>query len=313
MSTKPRTCSYRVYGAPRPCTALVADRLPVAQQRRAAALRQRHDQDRRHLPSIQDYIAERQTHFPGRERPADLPAASTRSGTSAAQVFGTLGQITAPRARQATTRACQRDESSASPASRPSTTSTCGASTAPSTSRSTRRQRSRATSRARHRRRRQPQAVAQRQARAGGPAVARRVDRRERRGDGRRVRGDGPATTARSTRWARPDLQPERVHRAQGAEVDLRTAVGPNSGDPLLDRADQSAGPTGSTFKVITATAALESGDWALDDTYDDTGKYCFPGGQCLQNAGAPPTGRSTWCRRSGSPTTSSSTTSACG
>ncbi len=37
---------------------------------------------------------------------------------------------------------------------------------------------------------------------------------------------------------------------------------------------------------MITATAALESGHWAVGDTYDDTGKYCFQGGLCLQNAG---------------------------
>jgi penicillin-binding protein 2 len=63
--------------------------------------------------------------------------------------------------------------------------------------------------------------------------------------------------------------------------------VAPKSGDPLLDRADQSAGPTGSTFKVITATAALESGDWLLDDTYDDSGQFCFSGtNDCLHNSG---------------------------
>jgi penicillin-binding protein 2 len=57
---------------------------------------------------------------------------------------------------------------------------------------------------------------------------------------------------------------------------------------PLINRAIQSAGPTGSTFKPITATAALESGNWLVDDTYDDTGQYCFPNdpADCLHNAG---------------------------
>jgi len=60
---------------------------------------------------------------------------------------------------------------------------------------------------------------------------------------------------------------------------------GPGSGDPLLNRAIQSAGPTGSTFKLITATAALESGRWSPYETYDDTG--CFHEGPiCLHNAG---------------------------
>ncbi|MGH2881372.1 MAG: penicillin-binding transpeptidase domain-containing protein, partial [Solirubrobacteraceae bacterium] len=60
---------------------------------------------------------------------------------------------------------------------------------------------------------------------------------------------------------------------------------GPNSGDPQVNRAYQSAGPTGSTFKPITATAALESGAWSVGSTFDDTGQYCFSG-QCRHNAG---------------------------
>ena len=59
----------------------------------------------------------------------------------------------------------------------------------------------------------------------------------------------------------------------------------PNNGDPLLNRATQSAGPTGSTFKVITATAALESGVWSPGESYDDTGQYCIDG-QCRHNSG---------------------------
>ena len=59
------------------------------------------------------------------------------------------------------------------------------------------------------------------------------------------------------------------------------------SGDPLNNRAIDGLYPTGSTFKVITATAALESGVWGIDDTYDDSGQYCFAqGGLCLHNAG---------------------------
>ncbi len=54
---------------------------------------------------------------------------------------------------------------------------------------------------------------------------------------------------------------------------------------PLLNRAIDSAGPTGSTFKPITATAALQSGLWTTSETYDDTGKFCI-GIQCRQNAG---------------------------
>jgi penicillin-binding protein 2 len=47
-----------------------------------------------------------------------------------------------------------------------------------------------------------------------------------------------------------------------------------SSNFPLLNRAIQSVGPTGSTFKPITATAALESGEWSVDRTFDDTGTF---------------------------------------
>ncbi len=55
---------------------------------------------------------------------------------------------------------------------------------------------------------------------------------------------------------------------------------------PLINRAVQSVGPTGSTFKPLTATAALESGVWSLGATYDDTGQFCEGGGLCRKNAG---------------------------
>ncbi len=55
---------------------------------------------------------------------------------------------------------------------------------------------------------------------------------------------------------------------------------------PLINRAIDSAGPTGSTFKPITATAALQSGNWTTTSTYDDTGSYCTSPGVCRQNAG---------------------------
>jgi penicillin-binding protein 2 len=60
---------------------------------------------------------------------------------------------------------------------------------------------------------------------------------------------------------------------------------GPNSGDPQVNRAYQSAGPTGSAFKPITSTAALESGAWSVGSIFDDTGQFCFSG-QCRHNAG---------------------------
>jgi penicillin-binding protein 2 len=67
----------------------------------------------------------------------------------------------------------------------------------------------------------------------------------------------------------------------------------PANNEPLENRAIQGEGPDGSTFKVITATAGLESGVLNLNDsTYDDTGQFCYPGedptllGACLHNSG---------------------------
>jgi penicillin-binding protein 2 len=60
----------------------------------------------------------------------------------------------------------------------------------------------------------------------------------------------------------------------------------PASGYPLLNRVLASSYPTGSTFKVITATAALQSGAWSLGDTYDDSGVYSNGTGDVRHNAG---------------------------
>jgi penicillin-binding protein 2 len=69
----------------------------------------------------------------------------------------------------------------------------------------------------------------------------------------------------------------------QTAYAQLNNAA---SGYPLFNRAIQSAYPTGSTFKGITATAALQSGAWSLGDSYDDTGVYQNGGGDIRHNAG---------------------------
>jgi penicillin-binding protein 2 len=58
-----------------------------------------------------------------------------------------------------------------------------------------------------------------------------------------------------------------------------------SSNFPLVDRAIQSAYPTGSTFKAITSVAALQSGAWSLGSSYDDTGSFHI-GALTLHNAG---------------------------
>ncbi len=59
----------------------------------------------------------------------------------------------------------------------------------------------------------------------------------------------------------------------------------PANNYPLLNRAIDSEGPTGSTFKPITAIAALQSGNWLVGDTFDDTGQFCIDT-ECRHNAG---------------------------
>ncbi len=56
-------------------------------------------------------------------------------------------------------------------------------------------------------------------------------------------------------------------------------------GAPLVNRATQGRYPPGSTFKVVTATEALNSGKWTPNSTFDDTGKFVVFG-QTIRNDG---------------------------
>ena len=62
-------------------------------------------------------------------------------------------------------------------------------------------------------------------------------------------------------------------------------AFGNRAGDPLVDRADQGGYPTGSAFKPITATAALEDGLISPGTIFNDTGSLDI-GGLVVHNAG---------------------------
>jgi penicillin-binding protein 2 len=67
--------------------------------------------------------------------------------------------------------------------------------------------------------------------------------------------------------------------------ADYRQLNNATSNYPLINRAIQTAGPDGSTFKPITAIGALESGAWSVDRAFDDTGQFC-EGALCRRNAG---------------------------
>lgn len=71
---------------------------------------------------------------------------------------------------------------------------------------------------------------------------------------------------------------------ASSPTFDLQTAVTdfnsiPTQDGPFFNRATQGRYPPGSTFKVVTTTAALESGQYTPESRFDDTGSFDTPGG----------------------------------
>jgi penicillin-binding protein 2 len=68
-------------------------------------------------------------------------------------------------------------------------------------------------------------------------------------------------------------------------ESDYKRLSDPNQGAPLSNRAIQGLYPTGSTFKLITATAALEGGVITPDTPLNDPGSFHI-GGITFKNAG---------------------------
>ena len=67
--------------------------------------------------------------------------------------------------------------------------------------------------------------------------------------------------------------------------TDTVKALSNDPEDPLLDRAIQSGYPTGSTFKLITGSAALEAGLITPDHTFNDAGSFEYAGRKWI-NAG---------------------------
>jgi peptidoglycan glycosyltransferase len=63
----------------------------------------------------------------------------------------------------------------------------------------------------------------------------------------------------------------------------IRTA----DGSPLLNRATQGRYPPGSTFKVVTTTGGLATGQFVPSTRFDDTGSFDTPGGPIRNFGGA--------------------------
>jgi penicillin-binding protein A len=85
-----------------------------------------------------------------------------------------------------------------------------------------------------------------------------------------------------------PAYNPNLVERNFRAIERIRGACSPAA--PLLNRATRGLYTPGSTFKVVTASAALDSGAFTPDSRFVDPG-YCEEYGKRVSNAGNPETG----------------------
>ena len=236
----------------------------VAQQVTLAALRRRDDQDR--------LVSARRPVLPGRARQFSSPASRSRGSTCthyphktlAAQLLGDgRARSTPPRSRSGLPGHLAPTRSSANRAWRASTTATCAARTVPSRCRSTRWASRSATSArlnpiAGHNLKLSLDANLQRVGQNGpGP-----VDRPELRRPGGAFVAMNPENGEVYAMGSMPTFDPD-VFTGNLSQSTYNQLISAATGYPLLNRAIQSAGPTGSTFKPITATAALQSGQWS--------------------------------------------------
>jgi peptidoglycan glycosyltransferase len=94
-----------------------------------------------------------------------------------------------------------------------------------------------------------------------------------------------PRTGALLVSASRPTFDPNLVESNFGAINNIRASCSPAA--PLLNRATDGLFTPGSTFKVVTASAALDTGRFTPESRFDDPG-YCIEYGKKVRNAGNP-------------------------
>jgi penicillin-binding protein 2 len=100
--------------------------------------------------------------------------------------------------------------------------------------------------------------------------------------DNGQLYGLGSSPTYDPSVFAKPRLPPAVANRIFG--LDQTDPFAPAA--PIFDRAVQGLYPTGSTFKPITAVAALDSGNVSLGEIINDSGNFPLGDGNVLHNAG---------------------------
>jgi penicillin-binding protein 2 len=83
-----------------------------------------------------------------------------------------------------------------------------------------------------------------------------------------------------------PSYDPSIFAKPRIPPATYKALTSEDLGAPLFDRATNGFYPTGSTFKPITALAALDSGKLGLNETINDNGDFQLSPTQVLHNAG---------------------------
>ncbi len=97
-----------------------------------------------------------------------------------------------------------------------------------------------------------------------------------------------PTTGAVYAMASSPTFNPNQIESGKGYAGILKSPNAcPGSSSALFNRATQGLYPPGSTFKTVTAAAALDSNTFTPDSPFYDPG-YCTEYGQKVSNAGNP-------------------------